>query len=138
MLKQFNVIYRGTPIAFLDHRSDLNPSPFWESLFTTTSLPLSLTPTSKSYDVDIPIVHGKTYLARIYAEPNNGITGVDSSVMGITLGYLPPLSGFVPYTGTTPRILDTRQGGGKVLRRRRRRPRDQLQHGRAPRRRSST
>jgi hypothetical protein len=115
VLKQLNVIYRGTPIVWIDDRSDLLAPDYWAALFTTTSTPLSLTPTSYSYAIVIPIQHGHTYQLRVYAEPNNGITGVDSSIMGITVGYIPQPSGFMPYTGTTPRILDTRTGGGKVL-----------------------
>ncbi len=113
VIKRLDIVYRGTPIVWLDRRGE--PAPYWESLFTTTSLPLSLTAASASYDVDFTVTHGYTYLLRVAAEANNGITGVDSSIMGVTVGYVPPASGFMPYTGTTPRILDTRQGGGKVL-----------------------
>ena len=114
VFRQLNVLYRGTPIVFVDKRGG-NVSPFWESVFTTTSLPLSLTPNSQSYDVNIPIEHGYTYSIRVYAELDNGITMVDSSIIGVSVGYVPVASGFVPFTGPNPRILDTRQGGGKVL-----------------------
>ena len=33
------------------------------------------------------------------------------SIMGTTVGYSP--DSFAPYTGTTPRVLDTRLAGGK-------------------------
>jgi hypothetical protein len=35
-------------------------------------------------------------------------------VFGCTVGYLPPTQSFVPFTGT-PRVLDTRLGGGAPL-----------------------
>lgn len=113
VLKQLHVAYRGSPIAYIDHRSEA--APYWESLFNTGALPATATPTSKSFDVDLPIEYGFTYLLRFYAEPYNGLNAADGSMLGMTVGYVPPATGFVPYTGTTPRLLDTRLGGGKVL-----------------------
>jgi hypothetical protein len=112
-LMQLNVTYRGSVIAYIDRRQDT--APYWESLFNTGSTPHSATPTSESYTIDIQVEHGKSYILRFYAE-DPILPQFETGYLGnMTLGYVPPPSGFMPYTGTTPRILDTRQGGGKVL-----------------------
>lgn len=112
-LKELGVTYRGSVIAYIDRRQDT--APYWESLYNTGSTPHSATPTSESYEVDITIEHGKSYSLRFYAE-DPILPQFETGYLGsMHLGYVPPSSGFVPYAGTTPRILDTRLGGGKVL-----------------------
>lgn len=112
-VKQLNVTYRGYVIAYIDHRKDTPP--YWESLFNTGATPHSPTPTSLSYDVNITIQQAESYILRFYAEVPI-LPGLVPGFLGsMAVGYVPPPSGFMPYTGTTPRILDTRTGGGKVL-----------------------
>lgn len=109
------VTYRGAPIAFIDHRSETPP--YWESLFNTGALTPTATPATLKFELPTPIeiTHGYTYILRAYAELFNGLNAADGSILGMTVGYVPVASGFAPYGGTTPRILDTRLGGGKVL-----------------------
>lgn len=111
-VKQLNVTYRGSVIAYIDRRQDVVP--YWESLYNTGSTPQSATPNSQSYDVDILIEHGKSYILRFTAEAAP-LVGPPQFLGSMGIGYVPPPSGFMPYMGATPRILDTRLAGGKVL-----------------------
>ncbi|HWL45735.1 MAG TPA: hypothetical protein VNQ73_22525 [Ilumatobacter sp.] len=55
------------------------------------------------------IGHGGTYQVTI---GNNGPAA--PSVRGVTIGYTPPTAGFVPFSGSTPRVYDSREGDGKL------------------------
>jgi len=41
----------------------------------------------------------------------SGFFTAGASIFGVRIGYLPPTAGFFPFSGATPRILDTRQPG---------------------------
>lgn len=112
-LKQLNVTYRGSVIAYIDRRQDTNP--YWTSLFNTGATTHSPTPISQSFDVDILLEHGKSYILKFYAEVPLLPGFVPGFLGSMGLGYIPQPSGFMPFTGPNPRILDTRTGGGKVL-----------------------
>lgn len=66
----------------------------------------------RSATLDLPspvtIEHGKSYTLQI------NIAAAGQSVRGVTVAYVPPTAGFVPFAGSDPRVLDTRNGGGKV------------------------
>ncbi len=111
VLKQLNVTYQGSVVAYIDRRMDT--APYWESLYNTGSTPISATPASASYDVNITLEHGKSYILRFTAEALP-LVGPPQFLGSMGIGYVPPPSGFMPYTGATPRILDTRLAGGKI------------------------
>lgn len=55
----------------------------------------------------ITLGHGRTYLLSIELPAGN-------SIRGVTIGYVAPLAGFVPFSGPTPRVLDTRTTGTRL------------------------
>lgn len=54
------------------------------------------------------IAHGRSYTLQFRA----AVPG--TTVRGVTIGYLPPTAGFVPFSGATPRVYDSRTGDGKL------------------------
>ena len=56
----------------------------------------------------VVIEHGKSYTIQFRA----AVPG--TSIRGLTVGYLPPTAGFVPFDGATPRVLDTRTTGNRL------------------------
>jgi len=40
------------------------------------------------------------------------LTVVGMTLRGVSVGYMAPTAGFVPFAGATPRVLDTREGAG--------------------------
>jgi len=49
----------------------------------------------------ITIVATSTYSLRFYVSPG-------STIFGVTIGYTPPVSSFVPFAGANPRLYDSR------------------------------
>lgn len=57
----------------------------------------------------VTIEHGSSYTIQFRAALPA------TSVRGVTVGYVPPTAGFMPFAGSTPRVLDTRTGStGKI------------------------
>jgi hypothetical protein len=104
---QLNIAYQGRPIIEIWKRSLTTPTPYSPSFQQT--VPAGPGPQTTTFDLDPPIVveQGTTVAVRFFATAG-------ASVLGVTVGYTPPTQSFIPFTGTTPRVLDTRVTGGKV------------------------
>ena len=103
VIRQVNALYQGQPIVAIRKRS------FATGAVTDPLTPTSMTaspggPFASSLNVaNVPIEAGASYQLRFFCA-----AGV--SIMGATLGFVPPPSAFVPFTGPKPRALDTRSG----------------------------
>ena len=104
---QLNVAYQGQPIMEIWKRSMTTPVPYGPAFQQT--VPAGGGPQTVTFDLATPIVvdAGSTVAVRFFATAG-------ASVLGVTVGYTPPSRSFVPFTGTTPRVLDTRVTGGKL------------------------
>lgn len=99
VIKQVNITSQGTPTFRLRRRP----------LAGTTSVDVlteALGPglASETITVDETVAGDATYSLEIVL----GAPG--DSVVGMAVGYVPPPSAFVPFTGPDPRALDTRSG----------------------------
>src|SRR5262249_4225240 len=56
---------------------------------------------------NVVLAPNATYLVSAFLTPG-------ASILGVRVGYRPPVQSFIPFSGGSPRILDTRQGGGKL------------------------
>jgi hypothetical protein len=115
IIQELNVAYLGSPIAYIYSRS-ANATVI-NIEYTTTSLPSQTTVAWRGFKVDTPITiaYDKSYYLAAYVGPPTLPGPPIARLQSMTVGYAAVQSGFVPFTGTTPRILDTRLGGGKVL-----------------------
>ena len=106
-IRQINIAYRGSPIINVFKRA-FGPPPTTTQYISTALTPAGTSGT-QSFDLTTPIVieAACSYSLRFYVSPG-------STIFGVTVGYTPPLQGFVAATGS-PRVLDTRTGGGKLL-----------------------
>jgi hypothetical protein len=105
---QINAGYQGQPIVSINRRPITQPNPatgpqqlFLESMEASPGGPLSST---KNLSSPIVIDGQSTYTIGFFVSPG-------SAIFGCSVGYLPPTQGFVPFTGPTPRVLDTREPG---------------------------
>jgi hypothetical protein len=100
VIRQLNVAYQGTPTLSVVARPMLTP----QSPTTPFSAALAAGggPKTSSHAADFAVAANTTYSLRV-ACPNPG-----DSVYGVTVGYLPPAQGFVPFSGGSPRIYDSR------------------------------
>jgi hypothetical protein len=105
-IHQLNVAYQGQPILEIWKRSMTAPTPY-APVFQQT-VPAGSGPQTTTFNLVTPVVveQGVTVAIRFFATAG-------ASVLGVTVGYTPPTQGFIPLTGATPRIFDTRTGGGK-------------------------
>jgi hypothetical protein len=104
---QLNVAYQGEPIMEIWTRSMTTPVPYGPAFQKTA--PLGGGPQTVTFDLATPIVvePGSTVAVRFFATAG-------ASVLGVTVGYTPPSLSFIPFTGSNPRVLDTRVSGGKL------------------------
>jgi hypothetical protein len=104
---QLNVAYQGQPIMEIWKRSMVTPVPYGP-VFQQT-VPAGGGPQTTTFDFSppIPVEQGTTVAVRFFATAG-------ASVLGVTVGYLPPAQSFVPFSGGPPRVLDTRVSGGKL------------------------
>jgi hypothetical protein len=105
---QLNVAYQHAPIMEIWKRSLANPNPPFAPSFQQT-VPLGAGASTHTFDISPPIVvdPNTTVSVRFFASAGD-------SVFGVTVGYTPPTQSFLPFTGGPPRILDTRETGGKL------------------------
>jgi hypothetical protein len=100
VLKQINIAYQGTPVFRIIKRAlggavtELTPN---------TSLAPGGGPKTQTLAVNAEIVSGATYNAKVFCSAGD-------SILGMTIGYLPPAQAFVPYAGSAPRVFDSRAG----------------------------
>jgi hypothetical protein len=108
IIHQLNVAYQGSPIMEIRKRSMLTPVPYAPA-FQQTTVVGGGGPQTMTFDLATPVVveQGETVAVRFFASAGD-------SVLGVTVGYLPPAQSFLPFTGGTPRVLDTRETGGKL------------------------
>jgi hypothetical protein len=106
-IHQLNVAYQGQPIMEIWKRSMVTPVPYGP-VFQQT-VPSGGGPQTTTFDFAPPIAvePGITVAVRFFATAG-------ASVLGVTVGYLPPAQSFVPFSGGPPRVLDTRVSGGKL------------------------
>jgi hypothetical protein len=104
---QLNVAYQGQPLMEIWKRSMVDPT-MYSPLFQQT-VPMSAGPGTHTFALGKPVfVEPETTVAvRFFATAG-------ASVFGVTVGYSPPSQSFIPFTGSAPRILDTRMTGGKI------------------------
>lgn len=102
VVRQINVSVQGQPIVSIAERDFVTGA-----LTPVTDL---FTPTAgggvktQSFTTTTTLAAGKSYVVRAFCSAGD-------SVLGVSLGYLPPAQAFVPYTGGSPRVLDTREAG---------------------------
>jgi hypothetical protein len=110
IVHQFNVGYIGQPIAEISKRLITQPSPVQApvQVFQQTAPASGGPPTSTTFNLTTPVVieRESTYTVSFFIPSMGG-----SGVFGCSIGYLPPTQSFVPFSGPTPRVLDTREPG---------------------------
>jgi hypothetical protein len=104
---QLNVAYQGQPIMEIWKRSMVKPMPY--APVFQESVPASGGPGTHTFTLATPVFveQGTTVAIRFFATAG-------ASVLGVTVGYTPPSQSFMPFTGSAPRVLDTRMAGGKI------------------------
>jgi hypothetical protein len=108
VLYQVNVGYQQQPILFIHKRSLQQPAmdaqP--EQVFFASLQPSPGGPFSSTVNLPTPIVIDResTYTISFFVSAG-------SAIFGCTLGYQPPTQSFVPFSGSEPRVLDTRLPG---------------------------
>jgi hypothetical protein len=107
IVKQLNISYQGQPIPHIARRV-LGSGTLEEVTPPTTTPNLGGGPQAHTFPVDAPIASGATYSVEVFCSAGD-------SVLGVEVGYIPPPQAFVPYTGSTPRVLDTRVAGGAFV-----------------------
>lgn len=103
VVRQINVAYVNSPIVTIRRRSMTAPNPpAVEFQQTTVS---GGNPNTITFDLANPITIAADSLYYLDVFFSAG-----DSIFGMTIGYTPPTQSFVPFTGTVPRVLDTRSG----------------------------
>jgi hypothetical protein len=107
VIRQLNIAYQSQPIIAITKRNMTTPNP--PSDLILQSLAAGGGPKTQTIDLATPIVieQGSTYSVQFFCSAGD-------SVLGVTVGYLPPTQGFQAFVGAVPRILDTRDTGGKL------------------------
>lgn len=113
VIRQINVAYQGQPVVVVGVRS-MTTNPQTPGTFVSQSLAAGGGPKTQTLELNQPsgglqpitVVAGATYLLRFFL-------GVGDSIYGASVGYTPPTQTFLPFSGGAPRILDTRESGGK-------------------------
>ncbi len=100
VIKQVNVGYQGAPSVAIVRR-ELTGA--YTDLTPITGLAMGSGPTAQTLTVDGELTHGASYAVRAFCSAGD-------SILGMTIGYVPPAQAFVPFMGTEPRALDTRSG----------------------------
>lgn len=102
-IRQVNVSYLGEPFVSIVGRA------FGETtrpvIHGPEPLPAASGVGTHSFSANATLTHGASYFIEFFCPSGGG------SIMGMTLGYVPPTQAFVPYSGAAPRVLDTREPG---------------------------
>jgi hypothetical protein len=105
LVYQVNFAYQGTPTMEISKRIFTDPTDWYNEL--SVALPSGGGgPATHTVNLSTPVTidHAASYSAQMLAnDPGD-------SLYGMTLGYLPPAAGFVPFSGSTPRVFDSRGG----------------------------
>ncbi|MEP1126468.1 MAG: hypothetical protein ABJH68_21495 [Ilumatobacter sp.] len=100
VVKQINVGFLGQPIVAITRRQLTGG---YTDLTTLTTLTAGGGVKTQTLAVDGELTHGASYAVRAFCSAG-------ASVLGMTIGYIPPAQAFIPYSGTEARVLDTRTG----------------------------
>jgi hypothetical protein len=113
VIRQISIAYQGTPIINVYAKPLATPTALGQHI----SLGLAAGGGDKTQTITlngsrpqlapIRLVANTSYTLRFYV-------GIGDGIHAVTIGYTPPLQGFVPITGHQ-RVLDTRSSGGKLL-----------------------
>ncbi len=102
VVRQINVSYQGQPIISIDRRN------FADGVFAPVTALLSTAAgggvKTQSFSTNVELTAGGSYAMEVFCSAGD-------SILGMTVGYVPPAQAFIPYTGTLPRVLDTRDAG---------------------------
>jgi hypothetical protein len=108
VVRQISVGYQGQPIVEISRRAINQPNPALqpEQVFQLSAPASPGGPFSSTLNLATPVTieANYSYTVSFFLAP-----GV--SVFGASIGYLPSTQGFIPFTGTSPRVLDTRNPG---------------------------
>lgn len=107
VIRQLNVSYMGNPIIEIFKRAFATPNPPTTPVQQT--LPIGAGVQTFTLNLTAPVVIDPAagYTLRFYL-------AAGSSVFGATVGYVPATQSFTPFSGPVPRVLDTREAGGKL------------------------
>ena len=107
VIRQLNIAYQVQPIISITKRPLLAPTPL-QVPFGPVTTAAGGGPKTQTFDLPTPVTieADATYTVRTFHSAGD-------SVFGVTVGYTPPVSGFVASTGD-PRVLDSRITGGKL------------------------
>lgn len=102
IVKQINVSYQGQPIVSIDRRNfaDAAFAPVTDLFVTAAGGGVK----TQSFSTTTELTHGGSYSLRVFCSAGD-------SVLGVSVGYVPPAQAFIPYTGSAPRAIDTRNAG---------------------------
>jgi hypothetical protein len=107
VIKQLNVYYQGQPVVNVKHREfTANPAALVDLTPPTTLAAAGGGPKSQTLTANAALTAGASYSLAVFCSAGD-------SILGATIGYVPPAQGFVPFVGTAalgPRVLDTRSG----------------------------
>jgi hypothetical protein len=114
VIRQINVAFQGQPIVEISRRTLSAPPIPTVAQFAQHSLEAGGGAKSQTINLNgsgmfapVVIEAGYTYALRFFLSAGG-------SVYGATIGYEAPTQTFTPFTGSTPRVLDTRTTGGKL------------------------
>jgi hypothetical protein len=108
VVRQLNIAYQGTPIVEINRRQFSTPA-FVGQLFQQTATTTGGVQTM-TFNLASPVTieANATYTISLYFSPGD-------TVYGMTVGYTPATQSFIPFVGSVPRALDTRDPGpGKL------------------------
>ncbi|MGE0881168.1 MAG: hypothetical protein AB7O61_21170 [Acidimicrobiia bacterium] len=98
IVKQINVCYQVQPIISIGRRS-------FDGTFTDLTTPTSLAAgggvKSQTLNVTAELTANASYSIKAFCSAGD-------SILGMTIGYIPPAQAFIPYTGASPRVFDSR------------------------------
>ncbi len=111
VIRQINVAYLGSPIVEVFKRDFVTNTTTWQPSEFQQTAPAQGGAGAKTHTFNlatpITITGSASYSLQLFCT-------VSDSVYGITLGYTPPTAGFVPFSGATPRVFDSRTTGSKL------------------------
>jgi hypothetical protein len=99
VIKQINVSYQGQPIVSVIRRGLGETTP--TTVVPVVSLAGGGGVKTQTIVADGVMTNGATYAVEVFCSAGD-------SILGMTIGYMPPAQAFVPYLGNDPRALDTR------------------------------
>jgi hypothetical protein len=105
-IRQINVGYTSTPIINVYRRPLASPNTTTQ--FISQTLAAGSGPKTQTFDLSsspIAIDENAAYTLRFFLGPGDGLWCA-------SVGYLPPTQSFQPFTGTNPRVYDSRVSGG--------------------------